>query len=261
MEQLWACITDGEELEFLSSKVEADSDDELALSVQALSGTEGIQTIRLRGYLKGREVFILVDSGSSHSFINDQLVSNMGSGQVLSHPVKVQVANGELLHCTHQLSNQLWGIQGYSFNTTLKIIPLKGYDVILGMDWLGTHSPMEIHWADKWLQFTHDKQFITLQGISPSANMGAPISHNQLQALDKIDSILYVVQLQALDRTSSTAQAISSLPADLQAILHKYGTVFTSPTELPLERPGDHNIPLLEGAQPFYLRPYRYNPA
>jgi hypothetical protein len=152
MEQLWACITDGEKLEFLSSKVEADSDDELmALSVQALSGTEGIQTIILKAYLKGREVFMLVDSGSSHSFINDQLVSNMGSRQLLSHPVKVQVANGELLHCTHQLSNQLWGIQGYSFNTTLKIIPLKGYDVILGMDWLGTHSPMEIHWADKWL--------------------------------------------------------------------------------------------------------------
>lgn len=37
--------------------------------------------------------------------------------------------------------------------------------------------------------------------------------------------------------------------------------MFTPPTELPPERQGDHIIPLLEGAQPFCLRPYRYNPA
>jgi hypothetical protein len=55
---------------------------------------------------------------------------------MLPHPVKVQVANGALLHCNHQLPHQLWGIQGYSFHTTLKIIPLQSYDVILGMDWL-----------------------------------------------------------------------------------------------------------------------------
>lgn len=30
---------------------------------------------------------------------------------------------------------------------------------------------------------------------------------------------------------------------------------------MPPERQGDHRIPLLEGAQPFCLRPYRYNPA
>lgn len=30
---------------------------------------------------------------------------------------------------------------------------------------------------------------------------------------------------------------------------------------MPPERPGDHKIPILDGAQPFCLRPYRYNPA
>jgi hypothetical protein len=58
----------------------------------------------------------------------------------------------------------------------MKIIPLKGYDVILGMDWLETHSPMEVHWADKWLQFTHLQTLVKLQGILPITTLGAPVS-------------------------------------------------------------------------------------
>jgi len=49
-------------------------EDLMAILIQALSGTEGIKTIGLRGHLNGKEVFMLIDSGSSHNFINDQLV-------------------------------------------------------------------------------------------------------------------------------------------------------------------------------------------
>ena len=86
---------------------------------------------------------------------------------LLAQPVKVQVANGEIITCTHELHNQIWGTQGITFCSTFKIIPLKGYDIILGVDWLGKHSPMQIHWVDRWLKFSHDQQNVTLQGISP----------------------------------------------------------------------------------------------
>jgi len=65
----------------------------------------------------------------------------------------VKVANGNLLECTHELLEQLWNIQGITFKNSFKIIPLGCYDVILGMDWLESISPMQIHWAEKWLQF------------------------------------------------------------------------------------------------------------
>jgi len=88
------------------------------------------------------------------------------------------------------------------------------------MDWLELHSPMEIHWAEKWLQFTHCQQLIKLQGILPSTNLGANVSLYQLQALDKTDTILYFVKLQALDTNLSTNQIIPFLPPDLQDVLH-----------------------------------------
>jgi hypothetical protein len=47
---------------------------------------------------------------------------------------------------------------------------------------------------------------------------------------------------------------------ELQQLLQQFDDVF-APPELPPSRIGDHKIPLIEGAQPFYLRPYHYNSA
>jgi len=69
----------------------------------------------------------------------------------------------------------------------IKIIPLKGYDVILGMDWIEDHSPMNILWAEKWLQFPHHHQLITLQGILPTPSLGTPVSQHQLHQLYVLD--------------------------------------------------------------------------
>ena len=77
----------------------------------------------------------------------------------------------------------------------MKIIPLQGYDIILGIDWLGAHSPMHIHWQERWMKFNCNNQEVKLQGLLPEATMGPPVSQHQLQAFDKTDSILYLVQL------------------------------------------------------------------
>jgi hypothetical protein len=55
-------------------------------------------------------------------------------------------------------------IQGHIFCVNLKVLPLQCYDVILGMDWLSSHSPMQVHWQEKWLCFYHEQQLVILQG-------------------------------------------------------------------------------------------------
>lgn len=90
---------------------------------------------------------------------------------------------------------------------------MQGYDIILGMDWLTTYSPMKIHWGDRWLKFYHNQQKIKLQGILPEVTVGPPISPQQLQALTKINSILYIVQINTITSSETVA---STLPEDLQ---------------------------------------------
>jgi hypothetical protein len=36
-------------------------------------------------------------------------------------------------------------VGGTTFTTDFKFIPLGGYDMILGMDWLECHYPMSVH--------------------------------------------------------------------------------------------------------------------
>lgn len=63
----------------MSESDDQDSGDELmAISVQALQGTEGSQTIRFRGFLAGQEVYMLLDSGSSYCFIDQRAAKELG---------------------------------------------------------------------------------------------------------------------------------------------------------------------------------------
>ena len=117
---------------------------------------------------------------------------------------------------------------------------------------------MKIHWVDRWLQFSYQDKLITLQGIPTDVQLVPPVTHNQLLAFDKTDSILYLVQIQVME---PAAPQEPSLPPDLKHLPDQFKPVFEPPTTLPPSRLGDHSIPLLDGAQPFCLRPYRYNPA
>jgi hypothetical protein len=52
-----------------------------------------------------------------------------------------------------------------------------------------------------------------------------------------------------------------SIPPEVQHLIEEFAALFETPTELPPSRACDHFIPLLEGAAPIHVRPYRYAPA
>lgn len=73
----------------------------------------------------------------------------------------------------------------------------------------------------------------------------------------KNDSVLYMVELNSVLEEPKTEE---SIPPEIQAIISQYQSIFEPLPSLPPQREKNHTIPLLPGAQPFRLRPYRYNP-
>jgi hypothetical protein len=69
----------------------------LAISAAAVSGGEGNRTIRLLASVCGQQVLILVDSGSSGSFMSNKLMGTISPVQKLPRPVRVKVADGRIL--------------------------------------------------------------------------------------------------------------------------------------------------------------------
>jgi hypothetical protein len=115
------------------------------LSVAAIVGKASPKTFCLFGDIQARALFILVDSGSSHTFLNVFVATSLTGVQQLVSPVLVQVANGVVLQCHSHIPDGSWSVQGCSFSIDLKIFPLSPYDMILATDWLSSFSPMQVH--------------------------------------------------------------------------------------------------------------------
>ncbi|OIT19050.1 hypothetical protein A4A49_65563, partial [Nicotiana attenuata] len=71
-----------EEVELIEQLGEGSpNEDEIAetceISIHALQGTQGYQTIRFMGYSRRKPLNILIDSGSTHNFMDSGLVARM----------------------------------------------------------------------------------------------------------------------------------------------------------------------------------------
>lgn len=148
VEELWQMVTDANMEKVTSEDCTSDSSEDLmSISAHAANGTYANKTVKLKGFLQQHKAAILIDSGSSHSFISEQLATLLPNWKELPKPINVRIANGGLLTCTHEITVCTWTVQGIQFQTSFKILPLKCYDAILGMDWLEKFSPMEVHWV------------------------------------------------------------------------------------------------------------------
>lgn len=146
VEELWNMFEDSE----MNSWKESDGDSQveeelLSISKEAVHGDENARTFRLQCTVQNIVVVMLIDSSSSSCFISEELARRLKGVQLSIKPVRVRVANGEVLDCATELPFCQWEVQGHVFHTTFRVLPLSYYDLILGIDWLEQHSPMIIH--------------------------------------------------------------------------------------------------------------------
>ena len=58
---------------------------------------------------------------------------------------------------------------------------------------------------------------------------------------------------------STLPEAQNSMHPDILALLKEFDVIFKEPKELPPKWTHDHHIPLIGGAEPINLRPYRHH--
>jgi len=113
-----------------------------------------VKTMQLRVQMQGLNLIFLVDSGSSHSFV-DAATSDKMQGFSPMSKVMVKIANGDTVPCNKQIIDCCWSCAGHKFMNSFKVFPLGNYDGILGLDWLASHSPMLVDWRNHWLSFAY----------------------------------------------------------------------------------------------------------
>lgn len=230
---------------------------ELSLSLNAVSGSDNEGTIRIRALVQNQVMLLLVDSGSSHTFINEKFVQRLQCPRTSIPPVSVKVASGDILTCDQMVPQLSWWAQGYSFSTDMRVLPLGAYDVILGVDWLKQCGDMRCSWVTKTLKFDLNGQAVTLRGIQPKQQ--GPLRELPVQQLMKWTSGNDVWAVAVL--ANMEADTISDvLPPEIHTVLEKFSPFIAEPQGLPPHREYDHAIALQPNAVPTNARPYRYSP-
>jgi hypothetical protein len=103
------------------------------ISLNALEGVTGLNTLRVTGRVEKQPLIILVDSGSTHNFISSHVAAKLHCNLTTIKALTVQVADGGIMTCTSVCSNFQWSIQGVDFVTNVFTLELKNCDMILGI--------------------------------------------------------------------------------------------------------------------------------
>jgi hypothetical protein len=136
--------------------------------LHALSGEPQHKAIQVRALVKNQALVILIDSDSSHTFLNSAIARKLQVAVTLVSAMPVKVANGALLTCSVEVKELEWWMQGHTCKMDANIIDIGAYDLVMGIDWFEQFSPMTCDWMTKWIEFTYNQKVITLQGIISS---------------------------------------------------------------------------------------------
>lgn len=120
--------------------------------------------MRVAGIVKGHEVTILIDSGSTHNFINPKVAKIYGPLVEPTLELTVAVADGTRLCSKGLCRGFVWAMQGESFTANARVLTIGGCDMVLGVQWLSTLGPILWDFKNLKMQFNLQDKPFTLVG-------------------------------------------------------------------------------------------------
>ncbi|KAD3641337.1 hypothetical protein E3N88_30561 [Mikania micrantha] len=223
-----------------------------AISYNALFGGCSASTLRFSGHIKGKAVQVLLDGGSTHCFVQTRVASFLNLTVESITPFSILVGSGERLPCSGIAKQVELKIQKSTVIVDLYVLPLQGWDLVLGVSWLSTLGPVVTNYAAATFEFVLNGTKVLWQGDTTSNIQ--PIQFNGLRRLAQTDAIADYVHFRLLPDTSP----LLPFPTDIQPLVEEFSAMFTAPSGLPPSRLQDHGISLQPDKPPVSVRPYRY---
>ena len=227
------------------------------ISLHALAGVPASDTFRLYGLINSARVTILVDSSSTHNFVQPRVAKFLSLPVKETTTLRVMVGNGSVLQCHQLCSDTQVLMQGHTFTVTLRVLPLSGADIVLEVEWLCTLGPITNDYSSFTMQFVYNDQPVNLHADVYVDN--SPASATQVRQMISTNSTsgLFHISLLPVNQLESTTDPPHPIPA-INKLLLRYHSIFHTPSELPPPRHHDHHINLLPVTNPVNVRPYRY---
>ena len=218
-------------------------------AVESHSTHKQSSVIHVEGEYQGKKFILLVDTGSSHSFISPKCVNELDLCPSLSHKLmRVKLASGKIIYSTEQIDNCSIILGGGFTTLTFRLVPLGDFDAILGMDWLRANhahiycKPGIISFLDK------HKNRTEIEGVKGGTDVKLVKEEKILKGVRKgLQTGLVYVSMGQEETLGKEPEWIN-----------EYDDLFPKELmELPPTRAIDHEIPLVPGSQPYAKSAYK----
>ena len=185
------------------------------ISLHAMAGVQAPKTMRIWVSLQGHSVIVLIDSRSTHNFINSQVTQHANLCPNSNGRLEVMVASGQQLVSPGKCTQVYLKLQKIPFVTDFFVLPLEGYDVVLGTKWLRMLGSIEWDFEKLFMKFTWNDKEVVLCGINSTGKVldATPIS--------KLNKQQQRVTLHALDVTSPSTKP-DHIPPPIKDLLLSY---------------------------------------
>lgn len=229
-----------------------DGESNATMSIHALLGSFGMQTLQVICMVKKQQVNMLIDSGSKNNIIDLTLAKKLG---IKLTPIRIR----KVFIC----KSIRWSIQGVPFVDNFLVMPLGGYGAVLGIQWLSSLGDIKCNFQQLVMEFTWLGKWVKLKGTSndnKSQSVTGQVNTKwQEDQAYLLESAERCTQLWSINVSSvQTSNLDSSKNEELNRLLKEFEDVFNLPKELPPKRSYDHSITLKQGSNPVNLRAYRY---
>jgi hypothetical protein len=214
------------------------------ISLNAITGTPSPKTMRIVGVIRFHRVIVLIDSGSTHNFVDTKLAASLELQPQPQDGITVQIANGQEVASPGRSREVEVKLQGINFRTDLFILPLAGCDAVLGIQWLRTLGPILWDFSALTMQFSLGGVPCTLQGLRQGPRVSLECGDSfKLPKLEKKGLLLHLVghsitEGHEIRETQGRLLGLrpdkqSPIPGPVTGVLHQFEGVFQEPKGLP----------------------------
>ncbi|KAL0560711.1 hypothetical protein IC582_001124 [Cucumis melo] len=237
--------------------------EDVAIEMKTMTRLSSKGTMKIKGWIRQKEIVILIDSGATHNFIHQSLVVDLKLGMEQHTQFGYTIGNGTRCKGKGICRRVEVKLEEITIIADFLAVELGSVDAVLEMQWLDTTGTMKIHWPSLTMSFWNGGRQIILKG-DPSL-IRAECSLRTLEKTWQEDDQGFLLEWANMEvETEDTYKTDKKEKGDeadipmIRFLLQQYTDIFTTPKGLPPKRDIDHRILTLPNQNLINVRPYKY---
>ena len=142
---------------------ELDEEDNRVISRHAIKGIASIKIIKVDRRVQDSTLMVF-GNGSTHNFIDEGTTKKLSCQLSNTQPLLVTIANDSKMMSKSACLGFCWTMQGETFEAGLRLLKLRGCQIILGVNWMKRVSSINFNFNKMEVTLAKEGKRVTLQG-------------------------------------------------------------------------------------------------